>query len=158
MVLNNILWGTDKYEKLGDGYKQTDQIQRELITGENGEVIKPRVAKSKEEQTLRSKTKAEVFTPSWVCNAQNNLIDEAWFGRKDVFNIEGDKTWEANSEPIKFTKRKGKTWEYYVIAPGSSLGGARPQANVVASDGSLWIAKFPSKNEFNILYLRKAKK
>ena len=112
----NILWGTDNYEKLGDGYKQTDQIQRELITGENGEVIKPRIAKSKEEQTLRSKTKAEVFTPSWVCNAQNNLIDEAWFGRKDVFNIEGDKTWEPNLEPIKFTKKKGKTWEYYVKA------------------------------------------
>ena len=24
--------------------------------------------------------KAEVFTPSWVCNCQNNLVDDAWFG------------------------------------------------------------------------------
>ena len=29
-----------------------------------------------------------MFTPSWVCNAQNNLIDDAWFGRKGVFNEE----------------------------------------------------------------------
>jgi hypothetical protein len=34
----------------------------------------------------------------------------------DVFNIEGDKAWEPILEPIKFTKRKGKTWEYYVKA------------------------------------------
>ncbi len=112
----NILWGTDNYEKLGEAYAQTREIHRELITGENGEVIKPRVAKSKEEQILRSKTKAEVFTPSWVCNAQNNLIDEAWFGRKNVFNIEGDKSWESIAEPVRFTKRKGKTWECYVKA------------------------------------------
>lgn len=31
-----------------------------------------------------------------------------------------------------------------LFAPGSSLGGARPKANVIDSDGSLWIAKFPS--------------
>ena len=38
-------------------------------------------------------------------------------------------------------------WLQMLIAPGSSLGGARPKANVVAPDGSLWIAKFPSKND-----------
>lgn len=31
-----------------------------------------------------------------------------------------------------------------LLAPGSSLGGARPKATVAAPDGSLWIAKFPS--------------
>ena len=34
-----------------------------------------------------------------------------------------------------------------LVAPGSSLGGARPKANFVAPDGSLWIAKFPSKTD-----------
>jgi serine/threonine-protein kinase HipA len=34
-----------------------------------------------------------------------------------------------------------------LINAGSSLGGARPKANVLDSDGSLWIAKFPSKND-----------
>ncbi len=38
-------------------------------------------------------------------------------------------------------------WLRQLLAPGSSLGGARPKASVVAPDGSLWIAKFPSKND-----------
>ena len=38
-------------------------------------------------------------------------------------------------------------WLSQLIAPGSSLGGARPKASVLAPDGSLWIAKFPSKND-----------
>lgn len=33
------------------------------------------------------------------------------------------------------------------MAPGSSLGGARPKANVVDQEGYLWVAKFPSKND-----------
>ncbi|MEX1135402.1 MAG: HipA domain-containing protein [Balneolales bacterium] len=38
-----------------------------------------------------------------------------------------------------------------LIAPGSSLGGARPKASVISEDGRLWIAKFPSKNdEFDV--------
>lgn len=38
-------------------------------------------------------------------------------------------------------------WLYALIKPGSSLGGARPKATVADTDGSLWIAKFPSKND-----------
>jgi serine/threonine-protein kinase HipA len=34
-----------------------------------------------------------------------------------------------------------------LLAPGSSLGGARPKANYVAPDGRLWIAKFPSRTD-----------
>ncbi len=34
-----------------------------------------------------------------------------------------------------------------LLRPGTSLGGARPKANVTAPDGSLWIAKFPSKED-----------
>ena len=34
-----------------------------------------------------------------------------------------------------------------LLAPGSSLGGARPKAGVVDTDGSLWIAKFPSRTD-----------
>lgn len=41
-------------------------------------------------------------------------------------------------------------WLNQLLAPGSSLGGARPKASVQAPDGSLWIAKFPSKyDEYN---------
>ena len=38
-------------------------------------------------------------------------------------------------------------WLDILFQPGSSLGGARPKANVKDLDGSLWIAKFPSKND-----------
>ncbi len=42
-------------------------------------------------------------------------------------------------------------WLNQLIAPGSSLGGARPKATVSDEENSLWIAKFPSKNdEINI--------
>ena len=36
-------------------------------------------------------------------------------------------------------------WIDMLIAPGSSLGGARPKASVIDPQGSLWIAKFPSR-------------
>jgi serine/threonine-protein kinase HipA len=36
-------------------------------------------------------------------------------------------------------------WINLLIAPGSSLGGARPKASVIDPQGQLWIAKFPSK-------------
>ena len=38
-------------------------------------------------------------------------------------------------------------WINMLIAPGSSLGGACPKASVLHPDGSLWIAKFPSRND-----------
>lgn len=39
-----------------------------------------------------------------------------------------------------------KKWLAILIAPGSSLGGARPKANLL-DEGDLWIAKFPSQND-----------
>ena len=38
-------------------------------------------------------------------------------------------------------------WLKDLFRPGTSLGGARPKANVTAPDGSLWIAKFPSERD-----------
>ena len=38
-------------------------------------------------------------------------------------------------------------WLNQLLAPGSSLGGARPKATVQDTDGVLWIAKFPSKHD-----------
>ena len=113
----NIFWATSDYEHLGAGYGYNDPILPELITGGNGQVIMPRILKHKDTQSARVRDMAEVFTPSWVCNAQNNLIDEAWFGRKDVFNTEytsDDSThgWETNPDRITFPK--GKTWKDYV--------------------------------------------
>ncbi|MFD1615161.1 type II toxin-antitoxin system HipA family toxin [Gelatiniphilus marinus] len=40
-----------------------------------------------------------------------------------------------------------KKWLAVLMAPGSSLGGARPKANILDENKELWIAKFPSKND-----------
>lgn len=40
-----------------------------------------------------------------------------------------------------------KKWLTVLMAPGSSLGGARPKANILDNDKNLWIAKFPAKND-----------
>lgn len=103
----NIIWATHSYEALGEGYQYGDEI-----TERTAEVIRPRREKAEVEQKSRTKGKAEVFTPSWVCNAQNNLIDEAWFGRKDVFNVARDKSWMPTEGKIEFPL--GKCWQDYV--------------------------------------------
>ena len=65
-----IIWATNNYSSLGYGFQSSDHITVESVTGVNGNVVKPRVEKFKEEQTDRIKQKAEVFTPSWICNKQ----------------------------------------------------------------------------------------
>lgn len=102
----NIIWATDEYSNFGIGYSADDEIYPTDIEG-IASIITPRVAKSKESQTTRIRGMAEVFTPSWVCNKQNNLIDDAWFGRKNVFNIETDKGWRTINEKIEFSNEKG---------------------------------------------------
>ncbi len=42
---------------------------------------------------------------------------------------------------------EAKQWLAILMAPGSSLGGARPKANILDNDKNLWIAKFPAKND-----------
>ncbi len=78
----NIFWATHDYEALGPAYGYHSEIRPEQITGVNRMVIMPRVQKSRQNQTDRSKDMAEVFTPSWICDAQNNLVDEAWRAEK----------------------------------------------------------------------------
>ncbi len=117
----NIFWATSDYEDRGEGYGYKDQIVPDKITCNNCRIVMPRVLKDKQAQLDRTKDKAEVFTPSWVCNAQNNLIDEAWFGRKDVFNHEivnddGSHTWTPTEGKIEFPDGdKQKTWKKYVV-------------------------------------------
>lgn len=110
----NIIWATDNYSDRGYGYSNNDYITVESITGYHGNVIKPRSEKSKKEQADRIRNKAEVFTPSWICNKQNNLVDNAWFGIEGVFNTEIDKTWISTSEPIQFPTSTNRTWQDYI--------------------------------------------
>ncbi len=118
---NNIIWADSEYEALGDGYTSADEITVGKITGLASGVIKPRIAKEAEQQSQRTKSRAEVFTPAWLVNQMNNDLDEAWFGRRDVFNMQtenerGEKIWTANPEPIAFPKTKGHDWQAYVAS------------------------------------------
>lgn len=77
------------------------------ITEEDLPTIKPRYQKEKEEQQVRTKGKAEVFTPAWLCNEMNNNLDDEWFGVKNVFNVPKDNTWSPTKRVIF---PEGKTW------------------------------------------------
>lgn len=108
----NIIWATDTYEELGHGFTDKEQIDEKLLL-QHADIIKPRIQKSQEEQAARTRKKAEVFTPAWLCNLMNNYCDEDWFGRKEVFNVMADDhTWTVNEDLIAFPERK--TWKRYV--------------------------------------------
>ena len=113
---DNIIWATDDYACMGNGYSFLDHITIEKVTGEYGGLIQPRVIKARKEQVGRTKKMAEVFTPSWVCNSMANLLDKTWFGREEVFNVEDPihHAWTPTSSPITFPE--GKTWQDYVQA------------------------------------------
>ena len=49
----NIIWATDDYISFGEGYAFSDEITIDAITGDNGNVIRPRTEKSKEEQSRK---------------------------------------------------------------------------------------------------------
>ncbi len=108
----NIIWATDNYSDNGVGFQEKDFITISNITGTNEGIIKPRVKKTKLEQTKRIKAKAEVFTPSWICNKQNNLIDSQWFDKQDIFNKEIHEGWKTYKRKVKF--RTPEEWKEYV--------------------------------------------
>ena len=123
----NLIWATDDYTARGKGFGANDEMQIEQIADKDHPVIRPRVDKNAEEQRQRSVKRAEVFTPSWICNKQNNLVDAAWFGWKKrdsspfnteiaKFDSEAEFGWKSTcGKHIKFPK--GKTWQEYVKAP-----------------------------------------
>lgn len=109
---NYIKWATDNYVSIAGLYKPESEMEPAQIIGNFTNLIQPRVSKSSTEQLKRTRDKAEVFTPMWVVNQQNNLVDEAWFGRKNVFNIENGNTWQTVEDKIIFPT--DKTWKQYV--------------------------------------------
>ena len=115
----NIVWGTDTYESYGAYYHKDRQMFPDFnINLIMDGILLPRIQKSKEQQQSRTRAKAEVFTPSWICNKMNNFCDEQWFMRKDVFNVEkDDHTWAPTESSIVFGEpaQKGLAeWKRYV--------------------------------------------
>lgn len=68
----NILWMTDGYCHLESVFDAKmgvqDEIDIDVISRPGNKIIRPRVDKGKAEQKERIQKKAEVFTPSWICN------------------------------------------------------------------------------------------
>ncbi|WP_445715848.1 restriction endonuclease subunit M [Flavobacterium sp.] len=149
----NIFWATDNYENLGNNYSFPAQITIDLITGRNGNIIMPRVLKDKLLQQSRVKNMAEVFTPSWVCNEQNNAIDNAWFQRENVFNKivygnDGSHFWKVNTNKINFPSNKN--WIDYVCE--NRLEVSCGEAPYLTSRYDTTTGKFiPIKNRIGIL-------
>lgn len=109
----NIIWATNSYElQLGDDYDDKKQITIGALIGLNPIDLQPRILKSQEEQQKRTRVKAEVFTPAWICNKMNNYCDEDWFGVKGTFNTEEGQTWITNRSPVVFPAMKD--WKAYV--------------------------------------------
>ena len=98
----NIIFATSAYSTDGNPIKETDQMTETILRGFNSCEIQPRVLKSQEQQQERTRAKAEVFTPSWICNKMNNHCDEEWFGRTGIFNIELENGWMVTNSPVPF--------------------------------------------------------
>ena len=109
----NILFATDAYaEKSGCGPQ--DSMKVEHFRGADALPMRPRAAKSALEQRERTRQMAEVFTPTWLCNVMNNVLDEEWFGQPEVFTvIEGAQTWSA-TEQVSF--EPAERWRDYVAS------------------------------------------
>lgn len=72
----------------------------------------------------------------------SKLAAPPWTSLRDLeYAVE---QYEKNADELDEASLK---WINQLIAPGSSLGGARPKADVVDTAGKQWIAKFPSQKD-----------
>ena len=117
----NILWMSDNYLHLESVFDVPmgvkDEIDADVISRPGNKIIRPRVDKSKAEQRERVQKKAEVFTPSWICNNMLNDVDAAWFGRKaSPFTTAGSRAerWKRCEAPVAFPGGEGQSWLDYV--------------------------------------------
>lgn len=94
----NILWATDVYAKLGDGFAPKDVITPEKITGANANNIRRRSVKDKDEKNALTRAHAEVFTPAWIVKL---MVDEA------------DAAWSEN----ELKQKRSDGWQKYVSSP-----------------------------------------
>ena len=108
----NIVFATNSYEELGPGFMANNTMDLTSLLGIDSCEIQPRVSKTLDAQNRRTKVKAEVMTPSWICCKMVNHRDEEWFGRPNVFNTLTDTTWKTNKKKVAFPK--DKTWQEYV--------------------------------------------
>ena len=85
---------------------------------------------------------------AWILNAQTTHMLKASCIYQKVTTL---RELTAAADAIEKSEESGELpeekWLCQLLHPGTSLGGARPKANVLEQDGSLWIAKFPSRED-----------
>jgi serine/threonine-protein kinase HipA len=72
-------------------------------------------------------------------NDTHQLATPAWTSLRELAQVSLKLEQDTHMQDPDYVK-----WINMLIAPGSSLGGARPKAGVKDADGNLWIGKFPS--------------
>jgi serine/threonine-protein kinase HipA len=75
-------------------------------------------------------------------NNDHQLAAPPWASLRELENAV--QQYENNVDAMDEVSLK---WMNQLIAPGGSLGGARPKADVMDADGKQWIAKFPSNRD-----------
>lgn len=117
----NIVWATDTYKEYGSYYEADRQMFADFnLSLIERDILCPRILKSKEKQKERTKKKAEVFTPSWLCCMMINFCDDIYFDRENVFAIVDPEkgTWKRVEEKIEFPEKKDRwhdaSWKFYV--------------------------------------------
>lgn len=110
----NIIWANENYINYGTkSYAVTSQIKSELVTGQMGQLIKPRALKSLELQKERTKTRAEVFTPTWIVKKQNDEVEKDYLD--DDLETYVNRTWleiTAGEAPYMATRYDMETGEF----------------------------------------------
>lgn len=142
---NNIIFATNAYTSYSIYEKTPITVQ---LLKKHPSLIQPRVLKKAEEQAKRTRTKAEVFTPSWICNKMNNHCDEEWFHKKNVFNIEQGQSWITKDGVIAFNNKID--WKKYVSSKRLEITCGEAPYLVSRYDASTG-EKIPVKNRIGIL-------
>ena len=110
----NVIWATGSYAALGEYYRDSGQITPIALQRMGKDSIQPRILKAQEEQQQRTRKHGEVQTPAWLCCRMNDYLDETWFERENVFNVQDGQTWTPAEGKIVFPKYRHSNWRQYV--------------------------------------------
>ena len=112
----NIVWATQDYEDLGIHADQ--QITLDVLNANPG-LIAQRTTKARDAQAVRTKKRAEIFTPAWLVNFQNDVVDHAWSAGHEPYDDAIPDASAGIVRPLRptlpaFDDVSGKAWENYV--------------------------------------------
>jgi type II restriction enzyme len=110
----NVIWATGSYAALGEYYRDSGQITPIALQRMGKDSIQPRILKAQEEQQQRTRKHGEVQTPAWLCCRMNDYLDETWFERENVFNVQDGQTWVPVEGKIIFPKHRHSSWRQYI--------------------------------------------